>query len=439
MVRCEYPLPLGSRTRHSETTRPAIGLSMRDYSLAHLSDQVLLLDLAELVARDRTQAAILLAHIAEVDSRRLYVPAGHPSMFAYCVDELGLSEDAASKRIQAARSARQFPALFGALSEGRLHLTAICLLAPFLTPENVHELMEAASHRRKAEIQELLARRFPPREAPAIVRAIAAAPSEHSQHAPAHVGSPLFEEHAPAHVGDASLEEATSPERFLVQLTVSKSTHEKLRYAQALLSHAIPTGNVAQVLDRALDTLIAALEKQKLGAKTSPQRRPLPSVRRRYVPARVRRAVWERDRGQCTFAAPSGKRCSARKFLEFDHVEPVALGGGASVEGLRLRCRAHNQYEAERAFGRAFMSRKRQEAGQTRLKARPARAKKQVEEVIAGLRGLGCRADEARRAAELSETLQGTSLEERMRAALRFLRLRAMPGRSPSDNLQRRG
>ena len=412
---------------------------MRDYSLAHLSDQTLLLDLAELVARDRTQAAILLAHIAEVDSRRLYVPAGHPSMFAYCVDQLGLSEDAASKRIQAARLARQFPALFGALSEGRLHLTAICLLAPYLTPENVHALMEAASHRKKAEIQELLSRRFPPREAPAIVRAIAAAPSEHSQHAPAHVGSPLFEEHAPAHAGDTSIEEATLEEAtFLVQLTVSKSTHEKLRYAQALLSHVIPTGNVAQVLDRALDTLIVALEKQKLGAKTSRQR-PRPTSRRRHVPAQVRRAVSERDQGQCTFAAPNGKRCSTRKFLEFDHVEPVALGGRASVDGLRLRCRAHNQYEAERAFGGAFMSRRRQEAGRIRVQARAARARKQLEEVIAGLRGLGCRADEARRAAELSETLQGASLEERMRAALQSLRPRAMPGRSPSEKLRQSG
>jgi 5-methylcytosine-specific restriction endonuclease McrA len=429
---------------------------MRDYSLAHLSDQALLLDLAKLVARDRTQAAILLAHIAEVDSRRLYVQAGHPSMFAYCVDELGLSEDAASKRIQAARSARQFPALFGALSEGRLHLTAICLLAPYLTPENVHVLMEEASHRRKAEIQELLARRFPHREAPAVVRAIAAAPSELSQHAPAHVGSPLFEEHAPAHVagesslpagaleehapahvGDASLEEATSPERFLIQLTVSKSTHEKLRHAQALLSHAIPTGNVAQVLDRALDTLIVALEKQKLGAKTSPQRHSHPSARRRYVPAQVRRAVWERDQGQCTFAAPSGKRCTARKFLEFDHVEPVALGGGTSVEGLRLRCRAHNQYEAERIFGSAFMRRKRDEA--RRARAEQMKAKERVQDVLAGLRGLGCRADEARRAAEFSETLQGASLEERMRAALQFLGSKGMSGRSPSENLHRSG
>jgi hypothetical protein len=53
-------------------------------------------------------------------------------------------------------------------------------------------------------------------------------------------------------------------------------------------------------------------------------------------------------------------------MLEFDHVEPVARGGTASVEGMRLRCRAHNQYEAERALGTRLMSRKRAEAAKSR-------------------------------------------------------------------------
>src|SRR3990172_6905569 len=108
---------------------------MREYTLAHLRDEVLLLNLAALVVQDRVTTARLLAYIAEVDARRLYAPAGYASMHAYCVEELRLSEDAASKRIQAARAARQFPALFTALAEGRLHLTAVCLLAPHLTEE----------------------------------------------------------------------------------------------------------------------------------------------------------------------------------------------------------------------------------------------------------------------------------------------------------------
>ncbi|HEY2924408.1 MAG TPA: hypothetical protein VGJ98_05510, partial [Candidatus Eisenbacteria bacterium] len=76
---------------------------MQSYSLSHVGDAVLVRDLVELVAQDRSNTAALLAHIAEMDARRLYAPAGHSSMFAYCVDELRLSEDAAFRRIRAAR------------------------------------------------------------------------------------------------------------------------------------------------------------------------------------------------------------------------------------------------------------------------------------------------------------------------------------------------
>ncbi|MBI5709536.1 MAG: HNH endonuclease, partial [Candidatus Eisenbacteria bacterium] len=126
---------------------------MSTYSLSHLPDPVLLRDLATLVTRERVTTAALLAHLAEVDARRLYAPAGHPSMFSYCVHELRLSEDAAYKRIQAARLAREFPVLFEALADGRLHLSAVGLLAPYLTPENADELLAAAAHRTKSEIE----------------------------------------------------------------------------------------------------------------------------------------------------------------------------------------------------------------------------------------------------------------------------------------------
>ena len=106
---------------------------MSVYSLSHLSDHDLLRGLASHVAGERSETAMALAHIVEVDARRLYVPAGFPSMFLYCVHELHFSEEAARKRIHAARTARQFPAIFPALADGRLHFTAVVLLAPRLT------------------------------------------------------------------------------------------------------------------------------------------------------------------------------------------------------------------------------------------------------------------------------------------------------------------
>ena len=77
------------------------------------------------LADERVSTATVLADIAEVDARRLYVPAGYPSMYLYCVDQLHLEEQAAYKRIQAARAAREFPAVFDAVADGRLHLSAV--------------------------------------------------------------------------------------------------------------------------------------------------------------------------------------------------------------------------------------------------------------------------------------------------------------------------
>ena len=370
---------------------------MHSYTLAHVRDDVLLRDLAALVAQDRATTASLLAHIAEVDARRLFVPAGYPSMHAYCVEELRLSDDAAYKRIRAARAARRFPILFTAIAEGKLHLAAVSLLAWHLTPENAAELIEAAIHRRKSEIEEMLARRFPSRDVPVkacMIRALgpaAPAPSlactpelplaqaQGSQLAPGPVengapaperveGSPLV----PETTGDVRTEAppTPTPERYLLRLTIEKITLEKLRYIQVLLSHTVPSGDLNKVLDRALDLLIPQLEKQKFGAAAQRPNRHRTSVRRRHVPAQVRRAVWERDQGQCTFVSASGKRCTARKFLEFDHVDPVARGGKATVERMRLRCRAHNQHEADRAFGAEFMARKRQGARLAAARAR---------------------------------------------------------------------
>ena len=134
---------------------------MSKYSLTHVSDAALARDLAAAVAHDRASTANLLAHIAEFDARQLYLPAAYPSMHSYCVHELGLSEDAAFKRIQAARAALRFPALFPAVADGRLHLAAVCLLAPHLAPGNAEELIAGAARKPKAQIERMLAERFP--------------------------------------------------------------------------------------------------------------------------------------------------------------------------------------------------------------------------------------------------------------------------------------
>jgi hypothetical protein len=416
---------------------------MRASRLEHLSDTDLLRGLRELVGRERAATAALLAHIAEFDARRLYLPAGFASTFDYCVRELGLSEDAAYKRIQAARAGRECPGIYEVLADGRVHLTAVVRLAPHLTPENADELLGAAAGKTKSEIEEWLAGRFPRTDLLPLVEALPAAGSEFRQLVPEPVEDPARHTQLvpePVRSAPAGSVNPQAAKRFALHVTIDQATRDQLRQAQELLSHRIPSGDVAQVLSLALKTLVERLEKRRFAATSRPGRRPSrPSANPRHIPAQVKRAVWERDRGQCTFVGTTGHRCGAKKFLEFDHIEPVARGGRSTVGNLRMRCRQHNEYEARQVFGDGFMEGKRRAAVESRQAARAraaaeARAKEsraaearaeaareQERDVMAGLRELGIRAGEARRAIELSETHQDVTLEERMRAALRFL------------------
>jgi hypothetical protein len=324
---------------------------------------------------------------------------------------------------------RQFPDLFQALAEGRLNLSGVVLLAPHLTTGNAAELIGAAAGKTHYEIRELLAQRFPRSEELPLVEALpASAPWPNRQHAAQQVAGMLKPVGAvtdpltPA-PDPRSQVKPHAPQRFALHLVIDQATHDRLRYAQQLLSHQIPSGDVAQVVGRALEALIGQLEKRKWAA--TPQPRPgrgRSPASPRSIAAEVRRTVWERDGGRCTFVSETGHRCPARTLLELDHAQPLARGGRATVENLRLTCRAHNQYQAERTFGDGFMNRSGSRRGVVAAEARAREAaQEQARDVMACLRNLGCRAEEARRAIQFCETLPVTTIEERGRAALRFL------------------
>src|SRR6185369_3774930 len=333
-------------------------------------------------SQDCERIAIRLAQLAEIDAQEYYRPLGYDTMFRYCVGELHFSEDSAWKRIQAAKICRRFPVLFEAVADGRLHLSAVCMLAPRLEPGNVDELLAAATHRSKSQIEQLLAERFPKPDVPTHIRAlpqpaptldIHPAPGQEIELAtgmiPAHAA--LASAPAPGQKLPPTRRAKVAPlaaERYALHVTIPRKTREKLRRIQDLLSHSIPSRDVAEALDRAFDALLEKLEKRKFAATQRP-RVCRGSANPRYVPADVRRAVNARDGGQCTFVSDSGRRCDARRFLEYDHVLEVARGGRATVEGIRLRCRAHNQYSAEQTFGVQFMRRRRREAADARAAA----------------------------------------------------------------------
>ncbi len=156
-----------------------------------------------------------------------------------------------------------------------------------------------------------------------------------------------------------------SPDRFKLQLTIGGDTLEKLRLAKDMLSHAIPSGDDAAVLDQALTALLVDLAKKKFADTRKPRPSRAKDPRARDASAAVKRAVWVRDLGRCKFIGPSGHRCNERRFVEFHHVDPYALGGEATVEKIELRCRRHNDYEGRLYFGK----RRRDDTGAVREEA----------------------------------------------------------------------
>ncbi|HEU0093253.1 MAG TPA: HNH endonuclease signature motif containing protein, partial [Vicinamibacteria bacterium] len=333
-------------------------------SLTRLSDAELVARMKSLVARERDATAQIVAHLAELDTRDLHLREGYESLYVYCRDALGLSEWEAYNRIDVARAARRFPVVLEMLAAGAIHLTAVRLLAPHLTPANHRDVLDSARGKKKREIEEIVARLSPRPDVVATVRKLPAlrVPAFPPAEGPVPPSAPAIDPTASAPAQTRLITEplsvpraaetALSPDRYKLQLTIGGDTLEKLRLAKDMLSHALPSGHDAAVLDRALTALLVDLAKRKFADTPKPRRSRPRNSRARDAAAAVKRAVWVRDLGRCGFIGPSGHRCNERRFVEFHHVDPYALGGEATVENIELRCRRHNDYEGRLYFGK---------------------------------------------------------------------------------------
>lgn len=287
--------------------------------LEQLSDDALVLEVKRLACSERRATAALIRSLIEFDARRLYLSEGCSSLFTYCTQVLHLSEGGAYNRIEAARAARKFPMVLDALEEGSITLTTIRLLGPHLTEGNHRSVLAAVHRQSKREVERMVAELNPKSDAASLIRTV-----------PDTV-SPL------------------APGRYQLRVSISQDTYEKLLRAQDLLRHTKTHGDLPTVIDRGVTMLLQHLERRRFAESRSPRTSCQLNVRSRYIPATVRREVWRRDRGQCAFVGVAG-RCAERGFLEFHHVDPYALGGPSTVENIQLRCRAHNQHEANERF-----------------------------------------------------------------------------------------
>ena len=427
----------------------------------------------------------MLAYVAEIDRRQLYLEQAYPSMFAFCTRKFGMSEAVAAKRIRAGRAACRFPCILGMVRRGELHLSGVHQLAVHLTEENHEKVLRRAKYRTMREIEELIAEIAPKPDAVCLRRALprqsaeladqttqqqsalwrggteqnadvagrkavqrargqpldggevsgatspamSGATSGPSSAATSRATSDAIDwvmNRAADGVGGGSvsgvagsavdgaasgaadgaaggavdgaaggavdgagrgvsraqgtaawgaqaavparrarnLTTPLSPGRYRLQVTIGQEARDRLLELQNLLSHQIPDGDLAAVIERALEVLLAETKKKR-GALAGKSRagRKKGGGRTRTIPARVRREVFRRDEGRCAFVDGEGRRCESTWQIEFHHCVPYGRDGAHRTDNIELRCRAHNQYEAELEYGRRFMESRRRGGG----------------------------------------------------------------------------
>jgi hypothetical protein len=201
--------------------------------LRSLSDDELLRHLSDLVQQSRRVEANLVAHIGDVDDRRLYTRHACSSMFVYCTEVLHLSEAESFLRIAAAQASRKYPPMLAMLSDGRLHLSAIGKLAPHLTAANCDEVLARAVHRSKREIEELVGELAPKPDVPPTVRKLPARvdPAPSLQLRPDAVKNETLPPPRPA-PPPPRVVQPLAPERYRVSFTAGAELRDKLERLQ---------------------------------------------------------------------------------------------------------------------------------------------------------------------------------------------------------------
>jgi hypothetical protein len=264
-------------------------------NLTHLTDKQLLHDTKILAKEDKKLTLKMLHHIREVDIRKLYCDLGFPSLFRYVVQELGYSEGSAGRRINSARLLRDIPEIEIKIINGDLTLSNISKAADKFKNESITD------NDFKKEILHTI-------------------------------------ENSSARTCDKTLSEIITPNSLPIHppaishtIVLNDQNFQSLQTIRGLLAHKRLSKD--QTWEEIFKFSINHLEISKFKISSC---REKGSMNLRYIPAIIKKAVYERDQKAC-------KKCGSKFALEFDHIKPFALGGKTEIENLRLLCRNCNQ------------------------------------------------------------------------------------------------
>ena len=382
-------------------------------TVSGLADDALLAQTRQLARIEQQLNVTVIDHLREIEARRLYLRRGFSSLFDYAVRELGYTDSAASRRINAMRLCKEFEEVREGLQDGSITLTTAAQL------QNAFDRQKRNRRRRE---------RGP------VVGSGPAAPRQDSLLAPRDgTAEPEPEPALDVSARKALVKQAAGkstrqvqdllagvdPElalpadkvrplgngRYEMKVVIDAECHRALEQIRGLISHVDPHMTLGQLVGRlareGLDRhdparpprrprtgnrsasgdgtsaaqapasgsitsapktkrnpdgqarSVAHRNAQPTRAATSAPKRSAPAAR--AIPAAVKRHVWNRDGGRCSYVDPrSRRRCASRHLLQIDHVFPYALGGRAEPANLRLLCATHHRHRHEgRASPRA--------------------------------------------------------------------------------------
>ena len=319
-----------------------------------LKDKELVEKFGVLVREEKEATASVIAHLSEIDRRKLYALEGYSSLFNYCVEKYHYSESEAFLRIQAARLSQSFPEILNYLEKDKMTLTTVKLISPYLTENNKELIFKETDQKSTREVEKVLAALFPQEEE--VLDTIRKLPPQKTAQILTRCATSTL-------IKKESMKPLTL-KRFKIEFSASEELTKKIQRAKEILRHKYPQGKLEDILNEALELLLEKKDpERKIHQKEVDQKEKKTSLemsfspsdtgkRTRYVPEKIKQAVYKRDEGQCSYVSSNGKLCGERNFLELDHIRPFALGGKAAEENLQLLCRTHNQWRSEKTFGK---------------------------------------------------------------------------------------
>ena len=294
--------------------------------LKRISDQDLLYNTKLLVQKEQALGMEIIAHLEEIDRRKLYADLKHPSLWEYCVNELGYSRSQAYRRIDAMRMARSVPEVKTALTTGQLNITTVNLASEFFRGAEICDIKS-----KRKLLTEICGKSKKQVEA-------------HLLKKKEELGLDLFSPRK-------EVIKEVSAQEVRLHLTLKKSTVDKMNRLKGLLAHQNANLSTEELLNDVLDEAIAKTEKKKFAKVETTEGKTIKQTQHknpRYIPATIKRQIYDRAATRC-------QNCQSLFALEIDHLQALGKGGGSDVNNLRLLCRSCNARSAIKDYGLDFM------------------------------------------------------------------------------------